>query len=99
MPVDSLLETKKERIQNFKETRDWRYIYLNKLDETCFQHGVTLHSSFIDNIWGADFANMQIKSNKGILFVLCVMCYWFIRTLRHKICKYMTSGIKNCAYL
>ena len=28
----------KERIQNFKQTGDSRYIYKNELDKTCFQH-------------------------------------------------------------
>ena len=28
----------KERIQNFKETGDTRYIYKNELDKACFQH-------------------------------------------------------------
>ena len=34
-----------------------------------------LYSSFIDNIWGADLANMQLMSkfNKGIHFSLCVI--------------------------
>ena len=34
-----------------------------------------VHSSFTDNIWGADLANMQLisKLNKGILFI-CVIC-------------------------
>ena len=33
------------------------------------------HSSFIDNIWGADLADMQLisKFNKGIRFLLCVV--------------------------
>ena len=32
-----------------------------------------VHSSFTDNIWGADPANMQLisKLNKGILFIMC----------------------------
>ena len=32
-----------------------------------------VHSSFIDNIWGAYFADMQLisKFNKGICFLLC----------------------------
>ena len=30
----------KERKQKFKETRDSRYIYQNKLDKGCFQHDV-----------------------------------------------------------
>ena len=34
-----------------------------------------VHSSFIDNIWDADFADMQFKSkfNKGFTFLLCVI--------------------------
>ena len=28
----------KERIQEFKETRDAQYIYQNELDKACFQH-------------------------------------------------------------
>ena len=30
----------KERIQKFKETGDSKYIYRNKLDKACFQHGM-----------------------------------------------------------
>ena len=34
-----------------------------------------VHSPFIDNIWGADLADMQLlsKFNKGIRFLLCVI--------------------------
>ena len=34
-----------------------------------------VHSSFKDNIWGADLADMQLisKFNKGICFLLCVV--------------------------
>ena len=34
-----------------------------------------VHSSFIDNIWGADLADMQLIStfNKGFRFLLCVI--------------------------
>ena len=34
-----------------------------------------VHSSFIDNIWGADLADMQLisKFNKGFRFLLCVI--------------------------
>ena len=34
-----------------------------------------VHSSFIDNVWGADLADMQLISqfNKGIRFLLCVI--------------------------
>ena len=33
-----------------------------------------MHLSFIDNIWGADLANIQSKNkfNKGFRFLLCV---------------------------
>ena len=33
-----------------------------------------LHSTFIDNIWGADLADMQLisKLNRGFRFLLCV---------------------------
>ena len=30
----------KERVQNFKETGDTKYIYKNELDKTCFQHAM-----------------------------------------------------------
>ena len=35
------------------------------------------HSFFIDNIWGADFADMQLIStfNKRIRFLLCVLIF------------------------
>ena len=34
-----------------------------------------MYSSFKDNIWGVDLADMQLKSkhNKGIRYLLCVM--------------------------
>ena len=34
-----------------------------------------VQSPFIDNIWGADFTDMQLirKFNRGIRFLLCVM--------------------------
>ena len=31
----------KERIQQFKETGDSRYIYQNELDKACFQHDMS----------------------------------------------------------
>ena len=36
-----------------------------------------VYSSFIDNIWGADLADMQLisKFNKGIRFLLCVLIF------------------------
>ena len=34
-----------------------------------------VHSSFIDNIWGTDLANMRFirQFNKGIRFLLCII--------------------------
>ena len=36
---------------------------------------IKVHSSFINNVWGADLANMQLisKFSKRILFLLCVI--------------------------
>ena len=33
-------KNKENRIQKFKETRDSGYIYQNKIDKNCFQHGI-----------------------------------------------------------
>ena len=45
---------------------------IRKFNET------NVHSPFIDNIWGADLAEMQLvsKSNKGFRFLLCVIDIW-----------------------
>ena len=34
-----------------------------------------VHSSFIDNIWGAEFVDMQLidKFNKGFRYLMCVI--------------------------
>ena len=51
-----------------------------------------VYSSFRDNIWGADVADMQLlsKSNKGFRFLLCVIDifskYAWIVTLKNKKC-------------
>ena len=39
------------------------------------RHLRKVHSSFKDNIWGADVADMQLitKFDKGICFLLCVI--------------------------
>ena len=39
MLVDHITKNK-ERISKVKETRDLRYIYLNKLDKACWQHEI-----------------------------------------------------------
>ena len=42
-----------------------------------------VHSSFIDNIWGTDLADMQLisKLNKGICVLLCVIVFLAIYIL------------------
>ena len=39
-----------------------------------------VHSSFIDNIWVADLADMQMRSkfNKEFRMVFDIMCYWYL---------------------
>ena len=43
----------KERIQEFKQTGDSRYIYRNELDKVCFQHDVAY----------GDFKNVKNKNS------------------------------------
>ena len=71
----------------FKETGDSRY-NLDKVSDRTRELAEELHkpiiakfekrkvySSFIDKIWGADFADMQLisKFNTGIRFLLCLI--------------------------
>ena len=42
-----LLTKNKEKIQKIKETGDLKYIYQNKLDNACLQHGI-VYGDFID---------------------------------------------------
>ena len=41
-----------------------------------------VHLTFIENIWGADLADMQFmtKFNKGISFFIA--CYWYCQKIR-----------------
>ena len=41
------LTKNKEKIQKIKETGDLKYIYQNKLDNACFQHGI-IYKDFKD---------------------------------------------------
>ena len=58
-------------------------------------------SSFKDNIWGVDLADMSLisKFNKGIKYLLCVIDlfskYAWVILLKNKIYKHMTSIGKN----
>ena len=56
-----------------------------------------IHSPFIDNIWGADLANMQLifKVNKEFRFSLCVMDIYsrYARAIPMKEKKYITNII------
>ena len=48
-----LLTKNKEKIQKIKETGDLKYIYQNKLDNACLQHGI---------VYG-DFKDLLRKNN------------------------------------
>ena len=60
---------KKEIISNQKLAEKLHKPIMKKFEKS------KLYSSFIDNIWGADLANMQLMSkvNKIICFLLCVI--------------------------
>ena len=100
----------KQRIQKFKETGDTNYIYKNELDKACFAHDTAYSDSKdLTKITVADkilrnraqrkksFKNdivMYSTNNEG----KSVVAERFIRTLKSKIYKYMTSISKKCVY-
>ena len=176
-----LFTTNKEKIKQFKETRDSRYTYQNKLDKACFQHDmayggfkdlnrrtaadevlrhkafniaknpkydgyqrglasmvyksfdkktfgsciknenisnkqiveelhetiirkfkkIKVHSPFIDNIWGANLADVHLISrfNKGFRFLLCVIDiyskYAWVIPLKDKKAITITDAFQN----
>ena len=62
----------KERIQKLKGTGDSQYIYqLKNYTNQLLENSRKVHLPFVDNIWGADLANMQLisKFKKGICFL------------------------------
>ena len=63
---------KNENISNTKLAEELHKSIIRKFNER------NVHSPFIDNIWGADLAEMQLvsKSNKGFRFLLCVIDIW-----------------------
>ena len=58
----------KEIIQNEELAEQLQKPIIRKIEKR------KVHSSFIDNIWGADLADLQLisKFNKGFRFLLCV---------------------------
>ena len=72
----------KERIQKFKETGNTNCIYKNELDTIVFFYNSFLKKSLKDND-----IEMYLIHNKGN----SVVAERFIRTLKTKISKYMTS--------
>ena len=60
-----------------------------------------VHSSFIDNIWGADIGDMQLlsKFNKEIRFLLCFIDifskYAWVIPLEDKKCITITNAIQK----
>ena len=60
---------KNENISNKELAEELHKPTIRKLEKR------KVHSPFVDNIWGADLADMQLisKFNKGIRFLLCVI--------------------------
>ena len=60
-----------------------------------------VHSSFKDNIWGANLADMQLisKLNKGSRFLLCVIDvfskYTWVIPLNHKKCTTIVNAFES----
>ena len=60
-----------------------------------------VHSTFIDNIWGVDVANMQLvsKFNKGFIFLLYAIDiyskYAWVISLKGKKCTTITDFFQN----
>ena len=60
-----------------------------------------VHSPFIDNIWGADLADMQLisKFNKGFRFLLCLIDiyskYPCVIPLKDKKCITITNAFQK----
>ena len=59
---------KNENISDKESSRELHKPIIRKFNKR------KVHSPFIDNIWGADLADMQLisKFNKGFRFLLCV---------------------------
>ena len=60
---------KKENISNKELAEELHKPIVRKLKKR------KVHSHFMDNVWGADLADMQIisKFNKSFIFLLCVI--------------------------
>ena len=60
-----------------------------------------MHLSFIDNIWGADLADMQLisKFNNGFRFFLCIIDiysrYAWVNTLKDKKGIIISNAFQN----
>ena len=73
--VCGLFTKNKERIQNFKETGDLRYIYRNVRDKACFQH---------DMAYG-DFKDLARRTTSGK--VLCSEPFNIARNQKYDACQ------------
>ena len=80
------------KVESWKRKRiTWRAARTNyyKVWET---KSILVHSSFTDNIWGTDVADMQLlsKFNEGVCFILCLIdsyskYFWVIRLIEEKL--------------
>ena len=67
--VCKVFDQKYENMSNKELAGELHKEIIRKLEK------IKVHSPFIDNIWGADLADMQLESkfNKRICFLLCVI--------------------------
>ena len=87
----------KERIQNFKETGDSRYIYQNELDKACFQHDMAFGNF---KVLTRGKASDKILRDKAFNIVKIPKYYGFQRGVALMVYKFFdkkTSGgtVKN----
>ena len=76
----------KERVQNFKETGDTKYIYKNELDKTCFQHAMAYGDfkylpkrTVLDKVLRDK--GFEIASNPNLMHIKEVLLLLFINFL------------------
>ena len=74
-----------KRLQKFKETRDSRYIYQNKLDKVCVQHD-TVDGDFKNLSWRT--ASNKILRDKAFNIVKNPKCHGYQRGLPSMVCKF-----------
>ena len=75
-----------------KKKKNYLKSCTNQLLQSLRNEKYIAHSSFTDNIWGTDVADMQLlsKFNEGVCFILCLIdsyskYFWVIRLIEEKL--------------